>query len=100
MAHVSCLVIFLSDQDFFLTHQKRGLTVKIFQCYGLNFEQSKIVENFFCLPRPKGILQRNPWDLPHPEGIPLGKGCPYQGISQGVPWTFGLARERDSKIAD
>ena len=31
------------------------------------------------------------------QGIPLGMdsfgGCPSKGLSQGVPWTFGLARE-------
>ena len=48
-------------------------------------------------PHPEGILQRSPLG-------PSPKGCPSQGISQGVPldlwigigavWTFGLAWEK------
>ena len=70
MAHASGLVIFLSDQHFFLTHQKRILTINFFK-YRAFFEKRKIVKNnllsaFLILPPKRhatGILQRSPWDL-------------------------------------
>lgn len=72
MIHAICLVIFLSDQSLFLTHQKRNLTRKFFQFYDINFQKTKSVKFFFY---PEGLR-----DLPGGVLVMIFSGKDKNGI--------------------